>query len=994
MRHVTSAFVGTVLLTSALLASPSPAQTSSVVFAGVEHSPLGASTLAVDATRTVLTIDGLNANGGGVSYRLDAEAGSIHFGDGVRGRRTPSGSWNVRATYRHGGGSSGAVGGGVNAAGDPLLTFDHGPVGTNFVTVSLRQGGQVVASFDDSPLVTLPAEEWPAEVELGIDQGEMVGGARFEQPVSVWLPDGTVVQCEEVITRSATGGTLQGEEIGTVTFEAFGLDEVQFEGERLRVDGSWFEIEGNLELGQSMLGHELTHVSQDGSPGTYTEFAAAPCVPPVPEEPARVRAGLEFDSILATGPPEVGTRTDFLIRGRLGAQGETDIPSHSKEWSNFNDSDPGVALIGGFVELGAVSWTVQVFDDGLLVDSEGGLGAEVARVKEFVTQRDQVDLDFLNQRAAAHVDLGVDQEVTILASVPRTVTGDRVHIIPEQIQLFPDCVEAVGTRVRKVSDVTLKRGVIDAPLPPARVFGLTHTVFGDAILSRRSGSIELLNEAWGPSTVGPSEGGARRVSAGLGGYRWRLAGDLDPQTLPEGSERSFRLATEDVNGQTGSVGLDVVVQNGLFSIAHDFDDLGSSDAEVEAWLDGQRVYSGVQQQQGRVLVDADFDTASVFELEGDLYAFELAWDTPQNLVIDGESVTANRVSERLRHRDRAVTVEDYEVVARETPGVTVARVSVRPSGAWWSAVGDVAFGDFTGNPLWIDLLDPSTPGGLEVESQEDPQGTAFVQAVLEDPSQYEVLDGDENLTLEVEEDDDGSAKGAIPVGVLSLARESARWSASLDFVAAGYTQFRVLADGFGEVHFSASASGPAFTTHGWPRTWVIRGVADGLWIDLGYPTGVLVEAPDGSTVTTSGLTVVVEGAPRPPFGAGDARFLLEGLSSAAVGLVEAVVGVGDDDSVTADPGRGVVFRGAAPNPFNPRTELSYALARASRVEIVVHDVAGRRVRTLVDGPRSAGEHSIVWNGRDEAGHEVASGVYLVRVTASGEQAKQKVVLVR
>ena len=70
-----------------------------------------------------------------------------------------------------------------------------------------------------------------------------------------------------------------------------------------------------------------------------------------------------------------------------------------------------------------------------------------------------------------------------------------------------------------------------------------------------------------------------------------------------------------------------------------------------------------------------------------------------------------------------------------------------------------------------------------------------------------------------------------------------------------------------------------------------------------------------------------------------------------------------------------------PNPFNPTTRIPYALASDGGVRLTLYDVTGRYVRTPVDGYRWTGRYSVVWDGRDEAGRSVGSGVYIVRMTA-------------
>lgn len=84
--------------------------------------------------------------------------------------------------------------------------------------------------------------------------------------------------------------------------------------------------------------------------------------------------------------------------------------------------------------------------------------------------------------------------------------------------------------------------------------------------------------------------------------------------------------------------------------------------------------------------------------------------------------------------------------------------------------------------------------------------------------------------------------------------------------------------------------------------------------------------------------------------------------------------VGDDA-----PPQTTRLRPNLPNPFNPSTTIRYESAFAGPVRVQVFDAAGRLVRTLVDGRQSAGSHAVDWNGRDDAGREAASGVYLYRL---------------
>jgi hypothetical protein len=85
---------------------------------------------------------------------------------------------------------------------------------------------------------------------------------------------------------------------------------------------------------------------------------------------------------------------------------------------------------------------------------------------------------------------------------------------------------------------------------------------------------------------------------------------------------------------------------------------------------------------------------------------------------------------------------------------------------------------------------------------------------------------------------------------------------------------------------------------------------------------------------------------------------------------------------------------AAPNPFGDQTLVRWNLARNSRVQVDVFDVAGRRVTSLLDASGSAGPGSVRWNGRDDHGRMVAAGVYFIRAQAAGETQTKRLVLVR
>jgi len=107
--------------------------------------------------------------------------------------------------------------------------------------------------------------------------------------------------------------------------------------------------------------------------------------------------------------------------------------------------------------------------------------------------------------------------------------------------------------------------------------------------------------------------------------------------------------------------------------------------------------------------------------------------------------------------------------------------------------------------------------------------------------------------------------------------------------------------------------------------------------------------------------------------------------------------VGDDESDDQVPGP-PPYEGfelsCHPNPCNPSATIDFSLASSVRATLAIYDARGRLVRTLVDGTLAAGSHSIIWNGTDESGGRVASGVYFYRIAADKKTATKKILLLR
>jgi hypothetical protein len=94
------------------------------------------------------------------------------------------------------------------------------------------------------------------------------------------------------------------------------------------------------------------------------------------------------------------------------------------------------------------------------------------------------------------------------------------------------------------------------------------------------------------------------------------------------------------------------------------------------------------------------------------------------------------------------------------------------------------------------------------------------------------------------------------------------------------------------------------------------------------------------------------------------------------------------------PGQALHLAQNQPNPFNPMTEMAYHLPRNGQVRAAVYDLQGHEVRILVNDTLPAGDHVARWDGQDSSGRAVSSGIYVVRLSAAGQETSRKITLAR
>ena len=119
-------------------------------------------------------------------------------------------------------------------------------------------------------------------------------------------------------------------------------------------------------------------------------------------------------------------------------------------------------------------------------------------------------------------------------------------------------------------------------------------------------------------------------------------------------------------------------------------------------------------------------------------------------------------------------------------------------------------------------------------------------------------------------------------------------------------------------------------------------------------------------------------------------------ASDGVFSVKDITGVGDEDE--DEPATPAVYASALeqnyPNPFNGLTTIAYTIGERCRVELAIFDPSGRLVRGIAQGEREPGRYTTAWNGKDNAGRAVSSGVYFCRIKAGKFRQTRKIVYMR
>lgn len=111
-------------------------------------------------------------------------------------------------------------------------------------------------------------------------------------------------------------------------------------------------------------------------------------------------------------------------------------------------------------------------------------------------------------------------------------------------------------------------------------------------------------------------------------------------------------------------------------------------------------------------------------------------------------------------------------------------------------------------------------------------------------------------------------------------------------------------------------------------------------------------------------------------------------------IVEPASGILDDDESGSGVPGAFALRQNSPNPFNAATQIEFGLERDSHVQLSVYNILGQHIATLASGFQPAGFHTVLWDGQDQFGRDVPSGIYFARLLTSDVMMTRKMVLLR
>ena len=156
---------------------------------------------------------------------------------------------------------------------------------------------------------------------------------------------------------------------------------------------------------------------------------------------------------------------------------------------------------------------------------------------------------------------------------------------------------------------------------------------------------------------------------------------------------------------------------------------------------------------------------------------------------------------------------------------------------------------------------------------------------------------------------------------------------------------------------------PPFDTQWWQYE------PDGSHISIEWPMSLDMSYDPTSAAATASAT----GGP-----VGDPRWM------------QSTVGIDNDVNVPKE----FTLKQNYPNPFNPTTDISFTIGQTSDINLTIYNLLGQKVRVLENASRQAGTHTLRWDGRDQMGQDVSTGVYLYTLTNGTKSITKKMALMK
>lgn len=427
--------------------------------------------------------------------------------------------------------------------------------------------------------------------------------------------------------------------------------------------------------------------------------------------------------------------------------------------------------------------------------------------------------------------------------------------------------------------------------------------------------------------------------------------------------------------------------------------VNSTGVPVAFVAEGEHIYAAIPERAQIDILDCTppispapldelvfYSYPSDLDLAADGYAY-LSCNMDGLAIIDARdpgALTLQGYAAGLARAVETVIVGDYAYVAASYGGFQIVDIS-EPDGAHvvgglplsgytlsLDVVGDLAY---VADLEALNIIDISAPSAPVLLGSCLTAGTATAVCVIQPGARALLADGQRLLLVDIEQVEQPAIIGELPVPARCLVHDGELVCALGD---PGLWTFAVTQEG--DLSPLGNLPLPGYPTNGCIREHIGYFAHNGGGLQI-------VDLDDPAVPVSIGNIARW----LPAVAAGDeALFIADFIGLASFPLQGTATALPESPAAAEGP----VVLASYPNPFNPTTLLSYRLPAACALRLTLHDAQGRLLRELETGRREAGEHRILWDGRDGAGRALPSGIYLARLAADGAISSQRLVLLR